>query len=225
VAERSGQPASPSSRYRSGGLLVNLNISPWHVGVEGLWFGEGLNLSFQRCVLPEDGVHRYPPKSLGTLSIGAGRGGDLFLPLEKTESFWIGIQRCHPDLSIACAIRGSDGRLLDVRSGKELGSPDAAQSISLESSAVDGIARSEGGIWALTSQWAPTKHPRQCLFIQARLLAPNAGEAGIELCPDSGIGPLVQIHLVDYETFSQETGLKAPPPLNISAGYQGWLLP
>ena len=58
----------------------------------GVCIPPGLRVSFQRYLRPRSGVIAHPwPSSLGVLPVGLGYGGDLVIPLDDHEAFWIGL--------------------------------------------------------------------------------------------------------------------------------------
>jgi hypothetical protein len=174
----------------------------------------GIVLSFQRYLTPEGGVFDRAPPSLGQLPLGLGSGGDPYLPLTRDECCWIGLSVIpgaeDASLSILAVQAGAE---FDILSGKR--QADTALRIGAsDRRRIDGILRSEGRFIPIIREANRLKIPGVSLL---RCFAFAAGEANAR--------SEAAIRLVDYQTFSIETGLDPPGSPDPDAGYKGWLLP
>jgi len=175
----------------------------------------GLVLSFQRFSWPAGGIMDYAPSSLGALPVGIGAKKELLLPLAYRECFWIGMQLSlgAPQIALALAVELRDGLLLDTLSGKSWNSNQPSIIVVGKTTRIEGIRRPDG---------------RLCVFARETHSGAELNSVclrfHVAITYDTDIRE-VSVRLVDYDTFTVETGKTAPDPLDPKAGYKGWLLP
>jgi hypothetical protein len=181
---------------------------------EGALLFGSLRVSFQRCPLPTDGIHRTPVRSLGMLRVARDQEGTLCVPVAEDESFWLGISSESSDSSFRLFAQMKDGHQLNVHSGQPAN--DDANSAFYFSGfgAIYGLPRDAESWWSFRRVAAEPM--RACEL----LIFADAKSSPVDK-------PLLQtsVLLVGYETYTQRTGQPAPAPLDLSAGYGGWLLP
>jgi hypothetical protein len=172
-----------------------------------------LSVSFQRFVLPADGIVRQIPSSLGALAVGKDPSGNLFLPVAAHEAFWSGLSTMPPQpVYVALQTSFADGTSVDAWSGHGWREA-AAHLIRIESRAMAaGICRPDGSSAAFARVATPQFPAASSVFL---VLSRDGKDIAFS----------ATVTLVDYGTFEALTGLLAPLPLDADAGYKGWRLP
>jgi hypothetical protein len=224
----------------------------WQIEPAGLIIGHLLKISLQRCLLPADGLHHRPPSSLGALPLGSSVTGELMIPLGSTESVWLGLSRVHDTIPVLlfAAIETRQHGKINLCSGRPWREDSHSNIRVITGSAIDGIPRSAGGIYALArcpeKPELPSCKAIDLIAVPSRHICSVAvpGKDGsrrkLEGAAPSLLSPRpapeseawaveiaveVQITFVNRSTFTQKTGILPPPPIDVSLGYGGWRLP
>jgi hypothetical protein len=190
----------------------------------------GLIVSFQRFACPGTGVVDRAPASLGALPIGRNAARELLLPLERNECFWIGLSVTPgtAPVALAVAVEQRGGRVLDAISGADWDANRPSTVTVPETLRVTGIRRPDGRLGVFARELADsTGHlcVRLRLRLRFRVARATAGGGAGPVSPVDGEAREAALRLVDYRTFATDTALAPPGPLNLDAGYKGWLLP
>jgi hypothetical protein len=172
-----------------------------------------MRVSFQRCPLPADGIHRTQLRSLGMLPVARDHEGTFCVPVAEHESFWLGVST-EKTGSFRLFAQMRDKHRLNVESGRPTADDeDSAFHIS-GFRAIYGLPRDAERWWSFRRVAAePLRAYEWLIFAQP-------GSASVEKTPLQA-----SVLLVGYETYTQRTGQPALTPLDPSAGYGGWLLP
>ena len=173
-----------------------------------------MRVSFQRCPLPADGIHRTPIRSLGMLPVARDQEGTLCVPVAEDETFWLGVSMEKTGGSFRLFAQMRDKHRLNVQSGRPAAA-DADSAFHFSGfGAIYGIPRDAESWWSFRRVAAESM--RACEW----LIFCELGSSPIEKA-------LVQVSvlLVSYEIYAQRTHQPPPAPLDPSAGYGGWLLP
>lgn len=189
----------------------------WRLAEAGIVLRECVQVSFQRCESPADGVHRASPRSLGLLRARADASGNLLLPMAAGESVWLGLSlmpgQRHGALRAAVLLAG--GHVLNVVSGRPW-DVDSRSACTVSTWAViDGIRRDAETVWAL-QRVSPQHDAPLCRELR---LSGGADELSPAAAWD------VAIHAVDYATYSNRCDCPAPDELDPDAGYKGHRMP
>ena len=174
----------------------------------------GLVVSVQRFAWPEGGVIARPPSSLGALPIGIGQPRDLVLPLAIDECFWIGwsLAPGASSLEVAVAVELGNGAVLDAFTGALFDEARPGTVRVPDTPRVEGIRRPDGRFDVFVRE-THDDEGRPCRRVRLHVTG-------------GSIDPFaVAIRLLDYATFTAESGQPSPPPLDANAGYKGWRLP
>jgi hypothetical protein len=173
-----------------------------------------MRVSFQRCSLPPEGIHRTPIRSLGMLPVARDQEGTFCVPVADHESFWLGINTEKAAGSFRLFAQMKDQRRLNVHSGRPA-AEDADSAFHFSGfGAIYGLPRNSESWWSFRR--LATEPIRACEWLI--FVEPNSSAVEESLVQAS-------ILLVSYETYTQRTHQPAPAPLNPNAGYGGWLLP
>ena len=173
-----------------------------------------IRVSFQRCPLPADGIHRTAIRSLGMLPVARDQEETLCVPVAEDETFWLGVSMEKTGGSFRLFAQMRDKHRLNVQSGRPAAA-DADSAFHFSGfSAIYGIPRDAESWWSFRRVAAEPM--RACEW----LIFCELGSSPIEKA-------LVQVSvlLVSYEIYAQRTHQPPPAPLDPSAGYGGWLLP
>jgi hypothetical protein len=197
-----------------------------------------LTVSFQRYPYPPSGWVEALPRSRGALPLAAAGPGRLLLPVPAGEAFWVGLVAAPggPSSLVAAVAELGSGERLDLAAG-----PVPPRF------AVEGIARGEGGWWALALE-APAPGAPACAGLELLVwtgppVATGAGERGprpqhdptgpgrpaspAPPAADQVAGPPVplRVELVDPARFEAAGGERPGAPADDEATYRGWPLP
>ena len=173
-----------------------------------------IRVSFQRCPLPADGIHRTPIRSLGMLPVARDQEGTLCVPVAEDETFWLGVSMEKTGGSFRLFALMRDKDRLNIQSGRPAAT-DADSAFHFSGfGAIYGIPRDAESWWSFRRVAAEPM--RACEW----LIFCELGSSPVEKA-------LVQVSVlpVSYEIYAQRTHQPAPTPLDPSAGYGGWLLP
>src|SRR5262249_43666941 len=211
-----------------------------------------LRVSIQRCLRPIDGLHHQLPSSLGPLSLGRGKSGELLVPVARNEAVWLGLSRLQPlPVVLFAAVETFEHELINLISGRLWSEDHLAHLVVDKTATIDGVPHSPGTVSALMrcspNPDLPTCRRIHLLAIPARDVRPKKLRSAQSLNEKSEASPLliaskhlntaqsprwdteharhVQLEFVDYSTFANQTGLQVPSLLDPSAGYGGWRLP
>ena len=173
-----------------------------------------IHVSFQRCAVPAEGVHRTPVRSLGMLPVARDQAGTFCLPVADEESFWLGLSTEQTRGSFRLFAQMSDKHRLNVHSGRPaVEDVDSAFHFS-GFGAIYGISRDAESWWSFRRVAAePMRACEWLIFAEPK--APLVEKALVQ----------TSVLLVSYETYTQRTHQPPPAPLDPSAGYGGWRLP
>jgi hypothetical protein len=230
-----------------------------------------LTVSFQRYPYPPSGWVEALPRSRGALPLVVTAPDRLLLACPSGEAFWIGLVATRPGRSsrVGVAARLAAGERVDLATGaaSDTGAGPAPTPATGAGPAggllrprfevpprfaVEGIARQEGGWWALALE-APGPAAPACAGLELAVWtgpAPAAPREGGDPRPlhdptDPGdpTGPtrrsspppaaeaptnppaLLRVDLVDAAGFEAATGQRLPQPADDGATYGGWRLP
>jgi hypothetical protein len=173
-----------------------------------------MRVSFQRCSLPPEGIHRAPVRSLGMLPVARDQEGTFCLPVADNESFWLGINTETATGSFRLFAQMRDQHRLNVHSGRPV-ADDADSAFHFPAfGAIYGIPRNAESWWSFRRMAAEEMRACECLIF----VEPKSAPVEKALMQAS-------VLLVSYQTYTQRTHQPAPAPLNPDAGYGGWLLP
>jgi hypothetical protein len=173
-----------------------------------------MRVSFQRCAVPAEGVHRTPVRSLGMLPVGRDQEGTFCVPVAEDESFWLGVSMEKRGAPFRLFAQMGDKHRLNVHSGRPAAA-DADSAFQFSGfGAIYGIPRDTESWWSFRRVAAePMRACEWLIFAQSKI--PLVEKALVQ----------TSVLLVSYETYRQRTHQPPPAPLDPSAGYGGWLLP
>ena len=77
-----------------------------------------MRVSFQRCRLPAEGIHRTPIRSLGMLPVACDQAGTFCVPVADQESFWLGLSTEKTGGSFRLFAEMRNKHRLNVHSGR-----------------------------------------------------------------------------------------------------------
>jgi len=192
----------------------------WRIEPSGLVLDERLHASFQRCARPPTGYFDRPPTSLGALPIAPDATGSLFLPMGEREAVWIGFTtvRAQSAVVVSVAVETHSHGTLDTISGRPW-SEESFTSFTVRGHyAVNGIYRDDHSVWAFQSDLGSGAIPCCKAFI---FHLPFGGM----LPKAKHISKATQIQFTTHRDFFTLTSCQPPSPLDLNAGYRGWLLP
>ena len=173
-----------------------------------------LRVSFQRCAVPAEGIHRAPVRSLGMLPIAHDQEGTFCVPIAEDESFWLGVSTEKTGGPFRLFAQMRDKHRLNVHSGRRAAA-DADSAFHFSGfGAIYGIPRDAESWWSFRRVAAEPMHACEWLFFAE----PKSSSVEKALVQPS-------VLLVSYETYTQRTHQPPPAPLDPSAGYGGWRLP
>ena len=145
------------------------------------------------------------PSSLGVLPVGLGHGGDLVMPVDDHEAFWIGLDLAPGAMPITLSTT------VELRSG-EIRSCRLVRVTSVER--IAGFSGVDGGMKAFVRS-CNADSSRECVRLILRL----------GLAVGNFTVTRMSIRLLDYAQYIAESGKPAPVALDMNAGYRGWRLP
>jgi hypothetical protein len=194
----------------------------WQIDLSGLLIASQLAISFQRYPLPADGVLGSPSPSFGALPIGSTRSGRLLFPIVSGEAFWMGFTNCDESipLLIRIAVETSTGGILDASAGTDWRDRSSAGIVVPPQRELDGIVRLAGGWWPLTGS-TPNSEAPQCTAITIAIVPQPLEDR--QSPPE--VATTLRLESIDSCDFFESTGVRSPPPLDLTAAYGGWLLP
>lgn len=199
-----------------------------------------LTVSFQRYPYPPSGWVETLPRSRGALPLAAAGPGRLLLPVPAGEAVWVGLVATPggPSSLVAVAAELGSGERVDLATG-----PVPPRF------AVEGIARGDGGWWALARE-APAPAAPACAGLELLVWTGPAAAAAPEersprpqhdptgpagpgdpppVAPAAGTpaGPpaTLRVELVDPARFEAAGGEPLGAPAGDEATYRGWPLP
>jgi hypothetical protein len=173
-----------------------------------------MRVSFQRCPLPADGIHRTQLRSLGMLPVARDQEGTFCLPVAEHESFWLGVSTEKTGGSFRLFAQMRDKHRLNVESGRSAADDEDSVFHISGFRAIYGLPRDAESWWSFRRVAAePLRACEWLIFAQPK-------SASVEKTPLQA-----SVLLVGYEIYTQRTGQPAPAPLDPGAGYGGWLLP
>jgi hypothetical protein len=199
-----------------------------------------LTVSFQRYPYPPSGWVETLPRSRGALPLAAAGPSRLLLPVPAGEAFWVGLVATPggPSSLVAVAAELGSGERVDLATG-----PVPPRF------AVEGIARDDGGWWALARE-APAPPAPGCAGLELLVWTGPAADTGPgergprpqhdpagptgpggppPAAPATGAsaGPPVplRVELVDPARFEAAGGERPGAPADDQATYRGWPLP
>jgi hypothetical protein len=173
-----------------------------------------MRVSFQRCAVPAEGIHRTSVHSLGMLPVGRDPEGTFCLPVAEDESFWLGVSTDKTGGPFRLFAQMRAKHRLNVHSGRPAAA-DADSAFHFSGfGAIYGIPRDTDSWWSFRRVAAePMRACEWLIFAEPKT-------------------PLVEkvlaqtsVLIVSYETYTQRTHQSPPAPLDPSTGYGGWLLP
>jgi hypothetical protein len=213
---------------------------------------DALTVSFQRYPYPPSGWVEALPRSRGALPLALAAPDRLLLACPAGEAFWIGLvatRRQERSSRVGVVARLASGERVDLATGAEPadGLPRPAFAVPPRVG-VEGLARQDGGWWALAlaasgpqapacvglelAVWTGPAATRQGRSGPDPLHDPTgpAGPAGGPPQPPDAEAPagppvLVRVELVDAAGFEAATGRRVPAPVGDDATYGGWRLP
>ena len=173
-----------------------------------------MRVSFQRCLLPPEGVHRIPVRSLGMLPVSRDQEGTFCVPVAEHESFWLGLSTEKNASSFRLFAQMGNQHRVNVQSGRPA-AEDADSAFHFSGfGAIYGIPRNAESWWSFRRVAAEPVHACERLTFAE----PNSPPVHKEPAQAS-------VLLVSYEAYTERTSQRAPAPLDPSSGYGGWLLP
>jgi hypothetical protein len=173
-----------------------------------------MRVSFQRCLLPPEGIHRIPVRSLGMLPVSPDQEGTFCVPVAEHESFWLGLSTEKNGRWFRLFAQMGNQYRVNVQSGRPA-AEDADSAFHFSGfGAIYGIPRNAESWWSFRRVAAEPVHACERLTFAE----PNSPPLHNEPAQAS-------VLLVSYETYTKRTHQRAPAPLDPSSGYGGWLLP
>ena len=173
-----------------------------------------MRVSFQRCLLPPEGIHRIPVRSLGMLPVSRDQEGTFCVPVAEHESFWLGLNTEKNGSWFRLFAQMGNQHRVNVQSGRPA-AEDADSAFHFSGfGAIYGIPRNAESWWSFRRVAAEPVHACERLTFAE----PNSPPVHKEPAEAS-------VLLVSYETYTERTHQRAPAPLDPSSGYGGWLLP
>lgn len=173
-----------------------------------------MRVSFQRCLLPPEGIHRIPVRSLGMLPVSRDQEGTFCVPVAEHESFWLGLNTEKNGSSFRLFAQMGNQHRVNVQSGRPA-AEDADSAFHFSGfGAIYGIPRNAESWWSFRRVAAEPVHACERLTFAE----PNSPPVHKEPAQAS-------VLLVSYEAYTERTSQRAPAPLDPSSGYGGWLLP
>jgi hypothetical protein len=171
-----------------------------------------MRVSFQRCPLLAEGIHRTRVRSLGMLPVARDQEGTFCLPVADQESFWLGLSTEQTRGSFRLFAQMRDKHRLNVHSGRPAAEDEDSAFHFSGFDAIYGVPRDAESWWSFRRVAAePLRACEWLIFAEPK---------SVEKAPVQ-----VSVLLLSYETYTQRTHQPAPAPLDPSAGYGGWLLP
>ena len=173
-----------------------------------------MRVSFQRCLLPPEGIHRTPVRSLGMLPVSRDQEGIFCVPVAEHESFWLGLSTEKNGSRFRLFAQMGNQHRLNVYSGRPAAEDaDSAFHFS-DFGAIYGIPRNAESWWSFRRVATELVHACERLIFAEPTSPPVPKEPA-----------KASVLLVSYETYTERTRQRAPAPLDPSSGYGGWLLP
>jgi hypothetical protein len=231
-----------------------------------------LTVSFQRYPYPPSGWLETLPRSRGALPLAVPAPDHLLLPCPSGEAFWIGLVATArgPSSRVGVVARLASGERVDLETGAPPATGTGAAPATAPGPAggplrpgfavpprfaVEGIARQDGGWWALALE-APGPGAPACAGLELAVwTGPAAGPAAgggprplhdptSPPDPAAPSGPadrpppppgaeaptghpsaVVRVELLEAAGFEAATGQRLPGPAGDDAAYGGWRLP
>jgi hypothetical protein len=206
-----------------------------------------LTVSFQRYPSPPSGWVEALPRSRGALPLALAAPGRLLLACPAGEACWIGLVAgpAGPSSLVAVAAELASGERVDLATGAAPARDRPRDGFAVPPRfAVEGIARRDGGWWALTREppaaapacaalellvWTgpaaaaapPERGPRPQHDLGGPGGRPPAAGAGMPAGPPA----MLRVDLVDPDRFEAAGGPGLPEPAGDEATYRGWRLP
>ena len=173
-----------------------------------------MRISFQRCAVPADGIHRTPVRSLGMLPVARDQKGTFCVPVAEDETFWLGASMEKTGGSFRLFAQMGDKHRLNVQSGRPAAA-DADSAFHFSGfGAIYGIPRDAESWWSFRR--VAEEPMRACEWL---IFAEPKGAFSEKALVQTSV------LLVSYEAYTQRTHQPPPAPLDPKAGYGGWLLP
>ena len=173
-----------------------------------------MRVSFQRCAIPAEGIHRTPVRSLGMLPVARDQEGTFCVPIAENEAFWLGVSMEKTGGPFRLFAQMRNKHRLNVYSGRPAAADEDSAFDFSGFGAIYGILRDAESWWSFRR--VAEEPMRACEWlIFAEPTSPPVEKALME----------ASVLLVSYETYTQRTHQPPPAPLDPSAGYGGWLLP
>ena len=176
---------------------------------------ETLTVSFQRYPCPAAGVVSALPRSWGALPVAETGPLELAVPVPEGEAVWLGLRATAEARRwrLAVVAHLDPGGPTDAVTGLSARVPDdLAVLVVPPRRQLEGIARPDGGWWALTR-------------VATALGAPSCRGLEILTAPDGAPRErLIRVRLTEPGDFAADTGGDVPP-LRADASYGGWRLP
>ena len=175
----------------------------------GLTLAPALHVSFQRYPRPWAVAIARAPGSFGALPVARAAGGQLALPVDADEAFWIGLEMRMPDAKADLAVRFelAAQAAVDALTGEPWSDTQATWIAVPPHASVDGIAIPGDGF-----------RP----FVRTALAQEDGTTAALDLVTR---GETARVLLVTHATFASMTGHAPVAPLDRGAQYGGWRLP
>jgi hypothetical protein len=217
-----------------------------------------LTVSFQRYPYPPSGWVETLPRSRGALPLALTAPDHLLLPSPPGEAFWIGLVATArgPSSRVGVVATLASGKRVDLATGERVdpargGGPAGGRPpggfVVPPRFAVEGIARQDGGWWALALE-APGPAAPACAGLELAVWTgppAAAGPGGPRPLhdPSDPVGPtgrpppppadeaptgppiVVRVELVDAAGFEAAGGQHLPRPSDDEETYGGWRLP
>jgi hypothetical protein len=211
-----------------------------------------LAVSFQRYPYPPSGRVEALPRSRGALPLAVTAPDRLLLACPAGEAFWVGLVATPgaPSSRVAVVARLASGERVDLATGAAPATDPAPGAFPVPPRfAVEGIARPDGGWWALTlappepaapacaglelAVWTGPPAPAPAGSGRPRPLHDPTGPSGPASRPPpppaagapAGPPAVLGVDLVDAAGFEAATGRRPPGPAGDDATYGGWRLP
>jgi hypothetical protein len=176
---------------------------------EGILIDGRLRVTFQRYPERDADGRRA---SCGALPGGFSPKGDLLVPLARGEAIWIGLGCNDQQEHLSVRIR--------FHMSHEPETPELFAEVG-HHIAINGIPAEGGASLPIVREPLQVEH-LACSGLRVALLGPTGNSRPTRRLRE----PIdVELRLTDYATFTQETGLPAPAPLDPSSAYAGYLLP
>lgn len=175
--------------------------------------GRAIALSFQRYPEPAEATLTDVPQSFGALTCASPAAGEIIVAVRSGEAVWIGVE---PEGTAAALELDAAFEVVCGTSGHpSQGEPQARwQTVLTAAQTIDGMPWGPGGLMP---------------FVREPQLASHVACTGFHLTirGNSACRAPMRAHVmfVSPERFAAVAGSDPPEPLDLSAGYDGSLLP